>query len=163
MLAEAVDTSLHIFDSFEGLPDPLPEDGTYATTRGVVNVCAAGHLRLPRLRSRGNIQAHGVLDRCHLYKGYFEQTRPGSDLKPGCAFIDVDLVSSAHTCIQYLWPNLAPGGRLFFHDVIQIGFCLGITDAEWWEQTVGQRPPMLWGAGYGCGDMAPNVGYFEKT
>jgi hypothetical protein len=162
VLAQAVDADLHIFDSFQGVPEPTEGDGTYVTTAGVVNIWRGGAFAGSEAEVRANIRAHGVLERCHFHQGYFEQTRPGSDLKPGYAFIDVDLASSARTCIQFLWPNLTPGGRLFFHDVNQVGFCRGITDADWWRDVLGQPPPVLWGAGYGCGDMAPNLGYFEK-
>ena len=163
VLAQSIDTSLHIFDSFEGLPDPVHGEGNDVTTSGAIDVWRRGLYAGSETEVRANIQAYGVLDRCHFHKGYFEQTQPGSGLKPGYAFIDVDLASSARSCVQYLWPNLAPGGRLFFHDVTKVGFCRAITDATWWREVLGQPTPLLWGAGYGCSDMAPDVGFFEKS
>jgi hypothetical protein len=162
ILAQAIDARLHIFDSFAGLPNPDSGEGIDVTTRGTVDNWLPGAYSGSEAEVGGNIRAYGFPDRCDLHPGYFEQTRPGSGLKPGYAFIDVDLASSARTCVQYLWPNLSRGGRLFFHDVSKVGFCRRLTDADWWREVMGEPAPLLWGAGYGCADMAPDVGYFEK-
>ena len=34
---------------------------------------------------------------------------------------------------------------------------------KWWQANLGQAPPLLLGAGYGCGEGAPQLAYFEKT
>src|SRR5262249_39824416 len=115
VLAQAIDTSLHVYDCFQGLPEPMTREATDISALGHVTHWRAGAFSASEAEVRANIEAYGIPDRCHLHRGYFEESRPGSHLKPGYAFIDVDLTSSAQTCIRYLWPNLAPGGRLFIH------------------------------------------------
>lgn len=154
--------TLHIFDSFEGLPEPTEADRIDVSTSGGITEWSGGTYPGSEAEVRANIQTYGILDRCQFHKGYFDETKPGAGLKPGYAFIDVDLTSSARSCIQSLWPDLTPGGRLFFHDVAQVGFCRGITDGDWWRDVLGQHAPILWGAGFGCRD-ARDVGFFEKS
>ena len=59
------------------------------------------------------------------------------------AFIDVDLQESTKTCLQYLYPRLAPGGSIFSHDG-HLRLCVeAMDDDEFWRRVVGcAKPPM---------------------
>ena len=73
-----------------------------------------------------------------------------------------DYISSARDCFRFLWPKLAAGGRLYTHEARSYEFIYGITDHSWWRVTFNQCPPLLIGAGYGCGPNAPNLAFMES-
>jgi O-methyltransferase len=63
------------------------------------------------------------------------------------AFIDVDLAASTRTCLQYLYPLLAPGGSIFSHDG-HLPLCVeAMNDDEFWVRVVGCPKPTISGLG----------------
>ena len=64
-------------------------------------------------------------------------------------FTDVALVSSARDCLKSLWPRLKPGGYWFTHDASYMEYVLGTFDHKWWQETFGEPPPLVIGAGSG--------------
>jgi hypothetical protein len=111
-----------------------------------------------------NVQSFGAAEVCEYRKGYFEATLPElTDRDLSFAFLDVDLISSARDCLQSLWPRMAAGSRMFTHEARDLLFVRGIADANWWQTELGETPPLLVGAGFGCGDEAPQLAYFDKT
>jgi hypothetical protein len=162
LVARATGRRLVVCDSFEGLPQPGPED------RGLVTLhdepYAKGMYAGAEEEVRGNVAAFGAAEVCEYRKGYFHNTLPGLRCAGlSCAFIDVDLISSARDCLLALWPRLAEGGRVYLHEARDLRFVRGITDAAWWQAELGQGAPLLVGAGFGCGDGAPQLAYFDKV
>ena len=49
-----------------------------------------------------------------------------------------------------MWPKLLPGGLIFSHEGLVVDYIKGITNMSWWEKNLNQKPPLLYGAGYGC-------------
>ncbi len=141
-----------IFDSFEGLPEPTPQDAAHAVL-DVQEVHAyqkgwwAGSLE----EVRSNITRYGNIDVCDFYKGFFEKTLP--NFKEPCVqiFVDVDYVSSLETCLVHLWPLLRNGGFLYTHEAHHTEISLLLHSERWWQKNLKTEPPGLIGAGTGLG------------
>jgi predicted O-methyltransferase YrrM len=161
LVARATGRRLLVCDSFEGLPSPAPEDRLLVTlhhepyARGMF----AGALH----EVQANLARAGAAEVCTYHKGYFNATLPQlTETDLSCIFIDVDLISSARDCLGSLWPRLASGGRVYLHEARDLRFLRGILNASWWQEHLGQAPPLVVGAGHGLGDGAPQLAYLEK-
>lgn len=161
LVARATHRRLIVCDSFEGLPEPAAIDQGLKTLqhtpyeRGMF----AGSLA----DVRNCVSRFGDIKSCDFHAGYFEKSLPSlAECNIAGGFVDVDLISSARDCLASLWPRLLTGGRLFFHEARDMQLVRGITDGRWWQDTLGMPTPLLVGAGFGCGDAAPQLAYFDK-
>lgn len=103
LIAERIDTMVHGFDSFQGLPEDWTESeraGSYST-KG----------RKPRLPK--NVELH---------EGWFSESLPSfMDAHPDAvrlAHIDCDLYSSTRTVLEHMGPRLRKGSILVFDDFL---------------------------------------------
>jgi O-methyltransferase len=162
LAARATGRRLLVCDSFAGLPVPAHEDRSLVTLHH--EPYAQGMFAGTLAEVQDNVAAFGAPEVCEYHQGYFKETLPGLPVEGlSCAFIDVDLISSATDCLLSLWPRLVHGGRIYLHEARDLAFIRGITNPQWWQANLGQAPPLLLGAGYGCGEGAPQLAYFEKT
>lgn len=116
---------LHLFDSFEGLPEPSEKDGeTAAIYSGgrnqgklaTVNQCRAGldevrHLILDEIKMPPNLT--------HFHIGWFQNTVPvdAAQLGPIALLrLDGDWYESTKVCLEHLYPLLSPGGIIVLDD-----------------------------------------------
>lgn len=108
---------LHLFDSYEGLPDEIgPDDGFYA---GQFSDTSAARVK----------EIVGGGDQVNIVKGFFSQTLPTlPDLHFSFCHIDCDLEIAVLECLEYIYPRLSYGGILVFDDY---GFrpCVGLRKA----------------------------------
>lgn len=152
LVARLCGRTLHLFDSFSGLPHPGEEDAQHVVvSEGAVYSYQAGDYAGGFDEVRANLDRYGSVEACELHPGWFEKTLPDFEEPVVFAYLDVDLVASERTCLQHLWPLLVPGAHLFtdeaqHHDIAQLFF-----DREWWRSTLGEEPPGLVGAGTGLG------------
>lgn len=144
LACEIVDRELVVYDSFEGLPSPNPED-KYG------NPLTEGFLRADLEAVRENVRRHGTIDRCTFVKGFFADTLPGDDRPVVLCFLDVDLQASLHDCIQNLWPRLTGQGYLFVDEYVFSDYCALFYSEEYWRRYFDTTPPGLLGAGSGVG------------
>jgi len=99
------DKELHLFDTFEGLPERSHSDrnvhrtGQYAT-------------------SVESVRAHlDGFENVHFHKGLFPDSAAGLEEKPYCfVHLDVDLYESTLAGLQYFYPKMVPGGVILSHD-----------------------------------------------
>jgi len=120
----APEKELHLFDSFQGLPELGPEDaetqhphlirrGAVACPKAAVdNYFAARDCPLPR-----------------IVPGWFRETLPQE--LPGTisfALLDGDLYDSIQVSLREVWPRLSPGGIVVVDDYSWNG-CPGCTQA----------------------------------
>lgn len=129
--------TLHLFDSFEGLPEPTGEDGAYASeysgnraSGALVSVsqCQAslsevqefllGRLKLPRT----SVQFH---------VGWFQNTIP--QVAPGLGPIavlrlDGDWYDSTRVCLEHLYPLLSRNGVIILDDYYAWEGCAKATE-----------------------------------
>lgn len=105
--------TLHLYDTFEGLPhDDIPgghhRKGEFAASLDEVKVA---------LKGCPNVLYH---------PGFFPDT--AVDVRYCCVHIDADLYQSTADAIDFFWPRLVMGGMLIFDD-FENGYCPGVKQA----------------------------------
>ncbi len=149
---------LVVCDSFEGLPDVADSDH-WEKKKDFEKGEYQGRLDLVTT----TVKRFGRIDRTRFVKGWFDQSLPQLSATPiAAAFWDVDLQESFRSCIRALWGALAPGTRVFLHDIDREPVVAVFTDAEWWKRELGIEPPALVGARTGLGLTSPLIGYAVK-
>jgi hypothetical protein len=103
------------FDSFEGFPEPSPED------RSVRNPKKGewGHVRyegvMEMFRSSG--LSEKFMKKFHLVKGFFNKSLSAYDKQPiALLHLDVDLYQSYKDCLNALYDYVIPGGVIMFDE-----------------------------------------------
>jgi O-methyltransferase len=100
------DKTLHLCDTFEGLPEPKGEDALVETKGNFA--CGLESIQ-KYLAGVPNIVYH---------PGYCPQSVTGvlDDKKFALLHLDVDLYESTLECLHYFWPRMLPGGVVISHD-----------------------------------------------
>ncbi|MDE2852167.1 MAG: class I SAM-dependent methyltransferase [Acidobacteriota bacterium] len=99
--------TLHLFDSFEGLPAPDPERDP-DLEQGVFKATSA--------RAVGALLG-GFADSLRIHEGWIPSTFDGlEDSRFAFVHIDVDLYRSTLDCLEYFYPRLSVGGIVVFDD-----------------------------------------------
>ena len=99
------DRPLHLFDTFEGLPEPGGNDDK-VFEQGKFN-CSLESVR-SYLREFPNV---------HYYKGIFPATAgPVAERKFAFVNLDVDLYESTRSAIEYFYPRMSANGIILSHD-----------------------------------------------
>ena len=166
VLAGLTGRRLFAFDSFEGLPAPMPNEVRDLHLRRGENAphdWAVGEYCGPLETVRATVEAFGDLASCTFVKGWFRDTLEAS--LPDCvafAFVDVDLASSAVECLRHLWPRMPERGVLFSHDIAYLKVLEALTDPHFWQDLLYEPPPIFFGAGFGLGDAAAHLGFAVK-
>lgn len=105
------DAKLHLFDTFEGLPEVSEVDTVYedikffqAKKMGNTNM----ELVSKYLESYSNV---------FIYKGKFPDTsEPVKNSVFSFVHLDVDIYESTLNCLKFFYPRLLPGGIIISHD-----------------------------------------------
>jgi hypothetical protein len=103
----------HIFDSFEGLSEPQPEDliGTPYTREDMVGRFSS------RIETTKNTL--GPFEMVHYHKGWIPDvfSQPGFfPEKYSFVHVDVELYEPTYACLVYFWPKIQKGGFLVCDD-----------------------------------------------
>ena len=150
--AELTGRELHVFDSFEGLPDVEAVDAEHVLLdRPEVHTYERGMFAGGLEEVRANVARHGAIDRCTFHRGWVADTLPSFDQPVVLAFVDVDLLTALDDCLRHLWPRLQPGCSLFVHEAPHHEIAARFYDEQWWQRELGEPPPGLAGAGSGLG------------
>lgn len=170
LVASLCDRPLHVFDSFEGMPEVNEVDREHVLVHSErVHTYEQGSWNASLAEARRNIATYGDLSVCTFHVGYFEETMPDFETPVAAAFLDVGLRTSAETCLAHLWPLLQDGCWLFTHEAKHVEMASLFFDREWWHATLDSEPPGLVGAGSGLGlHPGPNgfsslLGYAVKS
>lgn len=108
LLASLTDKPMFLYDSFEGLSEPGPEDGTWlkagdnrASVRDVLSTFAEANVRPPTIMTR-----------------WVEEMTP-DDLPKEISFLhcDLDLYGPTLKALNLTWPKLSPGAVCVVDDV----------------------------------------------
>ena len=141
---------LHLFDSFEGLPEPGDKDGeiavAYSGGKGSgalksVHKCEAG---LEDVRQFLHQQLDVPQDLIHYHVGWFQNTVPGDAALVGKIAVlrlDGDWYESTRVCLEHLYPVLQPGGVLILDDYYCWEGCRKATDE--YRENHGITAPMI--------------------
>lgn len=96
------DKTIHLFDTFEGLPDTTNIDT---------------HLKNGQYEcSLPDIEKYLGYENISYYKGFFPDTAPTTPLAFSFVHLDVDLYQSTLDGLKYFYPRLVEGGMLISHD-----------------------------------------------
>ena len=111
VLAENCKGTLHLFDSWEGLPDLSEFDNEfYKTEKWIYDL----------EETKNNLSQ---FDNIKYYKGWYPNRFKEVDHPISLLHIDASLYLSTKLCLEYFWPKLIDGGYLIvnFHDDISLG------------------------------------------
>jgi len=116
---------VHLFDSFEGMPEPTKKDGLKAVAFAEgkdtgqlksIEKTVGGLEGVKKLFfSRMNLSKEGV----YFYKGWFQNTLTKSKKKVGkiaLLRIDADWYESVKVCLEELYDQVVEGGCVVFDD-----------------------------------------------
>lgn len=142
LICRIVGRRLLVCDSFEGLPQPIPETPD-SSAYGKGDYCGA----LDEVKK--NIERYGAIEVCEFVKGWFQETLPRLDVPIVLAWVDVDLEDSLETCVLNLWPRLVPDGYLFLDECVGISYVALFFSEHWWDKHFNRVPPGMIGAGTG--------------
>ena len=103
--------SIHLFDSWEGLPQSTEQDGAAALVwSGQVIGSPA---RVARIMRTLGIEK----SRIRYHRGWFDQVFPTVDIRPvALVHVDCDFYEPTRLCLEKWYPCLAPGGFMQFDD-----------------------------------------------
>ena len=101
---------LHLFDTFEGLPDSHEEDNPKQFKKGGFSA--------PLEDVKNYLKKyHNV----YFYKGFFPFTaEPVKNKKFSFVNLDVDLCQSTKDCLEFFYPRMNRGGVIISHDYISV-------------------------------------------
>jgi len=106
LMREATKKSLHLFDTFEGLPDLHVKDNPKQFQKG--NYSASLESVKSYLSNYTDI---------HFYKGLFPATaEPVKGKKFSFVHLDVDIYESTLNCLKFFYPRMSKGGVIISHD-----------------------------------------------
>jgi O-methyltransferase len=98
----------HVFDTFEGLPEPTPEDGNtvlYKNQMTSIYDDVSNYLK--------------AFPSVHIYKGLFPVTSgPIQGKKFSFVHLDVDLYKGTKDSLEFFYPRMSRGAILMCHDYI---------------------------------------------
>ena len=169
LVAATCGRRLHVFDSFEGLPEPDAGDtGHVVMAERLVRTYEPGAYAGTLDEVRNNVQRFGALALCTFHQGLFSDTLPTFDEPVVFAYLDVDLATSEKTCLRHLWPQLVPGAFVFTDEAHHLEIAELFFDRRWWNDELHTPPPGLVGAGSGLGlflhegGFRSSIGYTVK-
>ncbi|MBN2137996.1 MAG: class I SAM-dependent methyltransferase [Sedimentisphaerales bacterium] len=164
VIAKETGRRLYVCDSFQGLPSPnSPTDATakiFNDSR--VHTFKEGDYAATLEEVKSNISKHAYIEVCEFVPGFFSESLPDLEAEPAVIILDVDLVSSARDCLKYLWPRLRKGGYVFTHEAESETYIKGLMDGQWWQDTLGECPPVIFGAGSSLLPVAEGLAMFRK-
>jgi len=131
------DRALHLFDSFEGLPEPTEIDEAkaidYSGGRAGGKLSSIDRCKAGLEEVRGFLFGQLGLDpaRVHFHVGWFQDTLPADapTLGPIALLrLDGDWYESTAVCLEHLYPLLSPGGIIVLDDYFAWAGCKKATD-----------------------------------
>ncbi len=100
---------LHVYDSFQGLPEPLPMDGNHPNFQ-------TGAMNTTRDRLAANFRKHD-LPLPIIHQGWFEDTLASAlPDRIAFAYLDGELHQSILVSLRHVYPRLAKGSICVIDD-----------------------------------------------
>ncbi len=102
------DKELHLFDTFEGLPELSGKDDSTLFHKGKYNSSCE--------QVKNYLKKYQGL---HFYKGLFPETAtPIKNRKFSFVHLDVDLYEPTLECLKFFYPRMNKGGVIISHDYV---------------------------------------------
>lgn len=149
-----------VFDSFEGLPEPVEKVHSIASGKVVEYTKGAYSGTLEEVRSL--VEQYGEIDQVEFVKGFFCHTLPArpADERYALVFEDADLVESVRDVLQHAWPRLEPECIFFSHEALDLEVAKLFFSDDFWLKAHGCEAPGLVGVGLGLPIDAGKSGTF---
>lgn len=144
LVARLAGARLMVCDSFRGMP---PNDERHENVYGRPVEFREGAFRGTLELVRRTVARFGAPETCEFVKGWFRDTLPTLVRPLDVVLLDVDLVASTRTCIQWLYPRIRPGGVLLSQDGHLHATIATLGSPAFWRQEVGMDPPAIHGLG----------------
>ena len=112
IISAAVHRRVHIFDSFQGCPEPSEFDVSFSGRKGQPGEACANRTHLQRILVRLGLSAD-------VHAGWFSETvgKVAKRIGPiALLHIDCDWHTSVKTCFLHLWDSVSPGGFIIVDD-----------------------------------------------
>ncbi len=107
-LFSATNKTIHLFDTFSGMPAPDPQKDNLAYVREAIFSDTSLDEVREYLRDCGNVL---------FYKGTFPETAgPIRDRQFCFVYVDADLYQSTRGAIEFFYPRMVPSGVIVFDD-----------------------------------------------
>ena len=108
--------AIYGLDSFEGFPEPTPEDALDdGTMHPMVRKGALNEASIDVLRAR--IARMGLANQVTVIKGFFKDTLPALQSERfSLVHLDCDLYDSYLSCLEFVYPRMLPGGYIVLDD-----------------------------------------------
>ena len=128
---------LHLFDSFEGLPEPSEADGPSAAayssgqSSGKLSPIKRCEADLDEVQDFLFLKTRLNPAHVHFHVGWFQATVPAAAprLRPIALLrLDGDWYESTRLCLEHLYPNVSPGGIIVMDDYWAWEGCRKATD-----------------------------------
>ena len=101
--------SLHLFDTFEGLPEPADTDTEFRNGQ-----FTKGQFACPLDEVKAYV---GSSSQVSFYQGFFPQTAgPVEGQRFSFVHTDVDLYASTKSVLEFFYERMIPGGIIISHD-----------------------------------------------
>ena len=164
VIAKKTNRKLYVCDSFHGLPTPiLPgEEEVKIFNDPRAHTFKEGDYTGTLDEVKSNVRQYGHIEVCEFIPGFFNESLPKLNINPAVVVLDVDLISSARDCLQYLWPQLKKEGYVFTHEAEAETYIKGLMDKNWWKEMLGECPPLVFGAGSSLSPIAEGLAMFKK-
>ena len=133
----AEERDLHLFDSFQGLPEPTPIDGSDASvysgdrTAGQLSPIGQCVADYQSVRTYLTDELGLPASMIHFHVGWFQDTVPKDSTTLGPIAVlrlDGDWYESTRICLEHLYPLLSPGGVVILDDYYYWEGCSKATD-----------------------------------
>lgn len=114
--AEGRGRTLWGFDSFQGFPEPTPEDASPRNPKkGEWKVITVADLK--QILHLIRLTPEFIAKQVKVSPGFFDTTLPKAPIKDiALLHLDVDLYGSYQTCLKELFPKVVPGGVVLFDE-----------------------------------------------
>jgi O-methyltransferase len=108
----ATERTLWVFDTFEGIPAPTPEDPDHKIAELYTGACVGSIEEVT-----ASFRQLEILPKAKLVKGLFDQTLRLANIGPiAVLHIDGDWYASVKTCLETLYDKVVDGGVIQFDD-----------------------------------------------
>jgi O-methyltransferase len=145
LVAKLCDRQLHVFDSFEGMPENNEAHGK--SIYGREHHFPKGSHAVPFEEVKNNVARYGDASRTQYHKGFFSDTMPLFHERVAAACVNVDLVQSTRNCFHYLYPLLPPGGIIISQDA-HFPWIIELFESDaFWRDEIGIKKPVMEGLG----------------
>jgi O-methyltransferase len=106
LICETTNKPVHLFDTFEGLPDICENDNPEQFRKGNYSASFEG--------VKGYLHKY---PNAHFYRGFFPSTAgPVENKCFSFIHLDVDIYESTLSCLKFFYPRINKGGVIISHD-----------------------------------------------